>query len=67
MEKRNSQEGMLDYGECLTNLGSNPEGLTQEEARKKLIEEGPNELTLKERESRSSRYARQSSLTSYPI
>ncbi|MFW9803703.1 MAG: cation-translocating P-type ATPase [Candidatus Thorarchaeota archaeon] len=50
MEKRSSQEGMLDYSECLTNLGSNPEGLTQEEARKKLIEEGPNELTLKERE-----------------
>jgi Ca2+-transporting ATPase len=50
MERKNPQDTMLDYSECLVNLGSSPEGLTQDEASRRLVELGPNELTLKERE-----------------
>ena len=50
MHKQDSQDGMLDYNECLVNLGATPEGLAQKEAVKKLAEYGPNELTLEKRE-----------------
>ncbi|MFX0056505.1 MAG: cation-translocating P-type ATPase [Promethearchaeota archaeon] len=50
MDGRGVSNEMLDYSECLFNLGSNPEGLSQEEARSRLMEHGPNELSLKEAE-----------------
>ncbi|MHA1961329.1 MAG: cation-translocating P-type ATPase [Candidatus Thorarchaeota archaeon] len=50
METQDSGENILDYDDCLASLGSNPEGLAQEEAIRRLDELGPNELTLAERE-----------------
>jgi Ca2+-transporting ATPase len=41
---------VLDYSECLISLGTDPEGLAQEEAIRRLGQYGPNELTLEEGE-----------------
>lgn len=46
MEDKDSIETVLDYSDCLASLGTNPEGLQQEEARTRLNEYGPNQLTL---------------------
>lgn len=50
METRDAAEDVLDYGDCLLSLGSNPEGLMQEEARDRLEKSGLNQLTLEKRE-----------------
>ena len=50
MTSGDSEEGVLDYNDCLISLGTDPEGLTQEESLRRLDEYGPNELTLEEGE-----------------
>jgi Ca2+-transporting ATPase len=59
MSRESPPEGFLDYSECLVRLGTDPEGLKPEEARKKLLEHGRNELTMKERQSPVSLFLRQ--------
>lgn len=39
---------ILDYSECLLGLGTNPEGLSAEDATEKYQEVGPNSLSVKE-------------------
>ncbi len=50
MNSHESGDGVLGYGDCLISLGTDPQGLTQEEAMRRLDEYGPNELTLEEGE-----------------
>ncbi len=50
MTVREEMDGIPNYAECLASLGTNPEGLTQQEAASRLDEFGPNELTLSEGE-----------------
>jgi len=51
MEAKGSEDGILDYFECLDSLGADPEGLTKEKAIKLMEKHGPNKLTLKKGES----------------
>ncbi len=50
-DRFNMQEKYVDYNECLLSLGTNPEGLSDEEVIQKRDEFGENKLTLQERDS----------------
>jgi len=50
-ERAKVQEDYLDYSECLLTLGTNPEGLSEEEVILRREQFGENKLTLEKRDS----------------
>ncbi|MFW9965057.1 MAG: cation-translocating P-type ATPase, partial [Candidatus Sifarchaeia archaeon] len=45
-ERTDASTEYIDYNECLSTLGANPEGLTGEQAQQRLVEYGQNSLSV---------------------
>jgi len=45
-ERPDASTEFIDYNECLSTLGANPEGLTREQAQQRLVEYGQNSLSI---------------------
>ncbi len=58
-ERTDASTEFIDYNECLSSLGANPEGLTDEQARQRLVEFGPNSLSIEKGDSALIMFLRQ--------
>jgi Ca2+-transporting ATPase len=57
--RSDGRDEYTDYNTCLSSLGMNPEGLSVEEVQKRLVEHGPNLLTLEKGKSAIIMFLRQ--------
>ncbi len=58
-ERTDASTEFIDYNECLSSLGVNPEGLTGDQARQRLAESGPNRLSIEKGDSAIIMFLRQ--------
>ncbi|MFW9975502.1 MAG: cation-transporting P-type ATPase, partial [Candidatus Thorarchaeota archaeon] len=58
-ERTDASTEFIDYNECLSSLGANPEGLTGDHARQLLAEFGPNSLSIEKGDSAIIMFLRQ--------
>jgi magnesium-transporting ATPase (P-type) len=58
-EKSNTSEEFIDYRECLQSLGADAEGLSNEEAEKRLRDFGLNSLTIERGDNAAIMFLRQ--------